>query len=124
MDTAVADGAAVVAERLQTRLIAVWTSKDDTARLLSKHRVNQPILAITDNERVCRQMAMLYGVVAACQPAVPKLNRIPIALDTILIERQMASPGDRVVVTVDTRPDLPGETDALFIHVVGSAARS
>lgn len=123
LDTAVADGAAVVAERLQTRLIAVWTSKDHTARLLSKHRVSQPILAITDDDRVCRQMAMLYGVIAVCRPAEAELNRIPNALDGILLERKLASAGDRVVVTVDTRPDLPGETDALFIHVVGSAAQ-
>lgn len=124
LDMAVADGAAVVGERLQTRLIAVWTGKEDAARLLSKHRVNQPILAITDDERVCRRMAMLYGVIAVCQPAEARLNRIPATLDRILVEKKLAAAGDRIVVTVDTRPDLPGETDALFIHVVGSAAQT
>lgn len=123
LDMAVADGAVVVAERLQTRLIAVWTRKGDAARLLSKHRVHQPILAVTDDERVCRKMAMLYGVVAVCHPPEARLSRIPAALDRILLEKKLAAVGERVVVTVDTRPDLPGETDALFIHVVGSTTK-
>ncbi len=120
VDTALTDGAAVVAERLGTKLVAIWSRGSDSARLLSKHRVSQPLVAITDDERVCRQMAMFYGVIPVFHKAPEQLNRIPGFLDTILLERKLASAGDRVVVTVDTRPDLPGATDALFIHVVGS----
>jgi pyruvate kinase len=121
VDTALTDGAAVVAERLGTRLVAIWSRGSDSARLLSKHRVSPPLVAITDDERVCRQMALFYGVIPVFHKTADHLSRIPGLLDAILVERKLASPGDRVVVTVDTRPDLPGETDALFIHVVGSA---
>ena len=42
-------------------------------------------------------------------------------LDRVLLDRQLAAVDNQIVVIGDTRPDLPGETDALFIHPVGSA---
>ena len=42
-------------------------------------------------------------------------------LDEKLIKHNLADIDDQIVVVADSRPDLPGETDAMFIHQVGSA---
>lgn len=118
--TAVVRGASVVAQELDTRLVVVLTGTGDTARLLSRHRIQRPIVAVASDARVCRQMAMLYGVIPLLLGPLPDLKATIMAVDRLLQERKLAAANDRIVVTADVRPDLPGETDAVFIHVVGS----
>jgi pyruvate kinase len=118
--TAVVRGASVVAAELNARLVAVITVAGDTARLLSRHRLACPIVAFSADERVCRQMAMLYGVIPIHLPDQGSIKATLIALERVLLERKLAALNDNIVVTADVRPDLPGETDALFIHVVGT----
>lgn len=120
--TAIVRGTAVVAQEIKPPLVALWTPSGETATLLSKHRLDAPIVALSPDERVCRQMALLYGVVPIrmdlCQGFRVMLNR----LDEVLMQRRLAAEGDRIVVVADTRPDVPDEIDAVFIHVVGSTA--
>ena len=121
--TAVVRGANSIARELGVRLVAVWTETGETPRLLSKHRLGQPIVALAADERVCRQMALLYGVVPIAAAQSREMRENLAYLDKLLLDRHLANANDRVVVAADTRPDLPGETDALFIHVVGTAGR-
>jgi pyruvate kinase len=119
--TAVVRGASLIAGELKTPLVAVWTESGETPRLLSKHRLDQPIVALAPNDRICRQMALLYGVVPICLKEPGQLNKMLADLDAVLLDRRLASANDQIVVVADSRPDLPGETDVLFIHPVGSA---
>ena len=59
---AVAHGANLLARELSASLVATWTESGYTAGLLSKHRPPQPIVALSPDQRVCRQMALCYGV--------------------------------------------------------------
>jgi len=120
--TAIVHGASLVAGDLKVRLVVVWTESGDTARLLSKHRIDQPIVALTADETVCRQMAMLYGVLPIQMDQAPELDQMLSDLDSVLVEHNLADINDQIVVVADSRPDLPGETDAMFIHQVGSTA--
>jgi pyruvate kinase len=119
--TALVRGANVVARELDIRLVAVWTQGGDTPRLLSRHRLDQPILALTPNEKLCRQMTVLYGVEPVVLEPAARLDETFADIDGVILERGLAREGELIIVTGDTRPDLPGETDALFIHPVGSA---
>jgi hypothetical protein len=39
-------------------------------------------------------------------------------LDEVLLEKQWARQGDRIVVLGDIRPDIPGEIDMMLVHLV------
>ncbi|UCD27509.1 MAG: pyruvate kinase [Planctomycetota bacterium] len=119
--TAVVHGVSLVAGDLGVRLVAVWTDSGDPERLLSKHRMEQPIVALTADEIVCRQMALLYGVIPIRMEPANELNQMLGDLDKVLIDNQLADVDDQIVLVADSRPDLPGETDAMFIHQVGSS---
>ncbi len=121
--TAVVRGAGLVAGELKACLVAVWTESGETPRLLSKLRIDQPIVALAPNERICRQMALLYGVVPICRTQPGRMEKMLADLDTVLLDRRLASADDQIVIVADSRTDLPGETDALFIHPVGSSER-
>jgi len=119
---AVVRGASLVAADLDVRLVALWTQSGDTARLLSKHRIEQTIVALTPDEKVYRQMALLYGVLPFRMNQARQMEQMLGDLDKVLIENSLADNDDQIVVVADSRPDLPGETDAMFIHQVGSSS--
>jgi len=118
--TAVVHAATAMAEDLDVGVVAVWTEGGNLARLLSKHRLDRPIVAFTPHEHVCRQMALLYGVIPIRYDRPSRLDRMLNDLDQTLIDRDLATHGDRIVVVANRRPDLPGDTEALLTHIVGS----
>jgi pyruvate kinase len=77
-----------------------------------------PILVLTDVPRTYRQLALVWGV-------VPELVRhcssydemVRLALEAVR-RRDMARPGDRVVVTAGVPFDVPGSTNTLKVETV------
>jgi len=118
--SAVVHGASVMARDLKPPLVAVWTRQGKTAILLSKHRIDVPIVALTPSEQVCRQLSLVYGVIPIHLRHADEFLDMLGDLDRMLLDKGLAARDDQIVVVADTRPDVPGETDALFIHVVGS----
>ncbi len=118
---AVVRAAALVAADLDVPAVAVWTDHGDSPRLLCKHRLAQPIAAFTADERVCRQMAILYGVYPVHRPQVLGLESFMEQVDQVLLEKGVAQKGDQIVLIADMHPDVPGDTDALIIRTVGDS---
>lgn len=121
--SAVVHGANVTARDLKPPLVAVWTRQGKTAVLLSKHRLDVPIIALTPSEQVCRQLTLVYGVVPVHMRHADEFLDMLGDLDRLLLDKGLAARDDQIVVVADTRPDVPGETDALFVHVVGSTEK-
>lgn len=116
--TAMAHGGTQVATRLEAPLIAVWTVQGDAPRLLSKHRGKPPIIALAQDEKVCRQMSIFYGVIPDRLEQARDIEQMLQELDEVLLEKQWARQGDRIVVLGDIRPDIPGEIDMMLVHLV------
>lgn len=114
---AVIHGASVVAQEIEASLVVAWTREGEAARLLSRHRLNASIVALTPCAAACRQMALLYGVLPVCVPDGSP-ERMMQNLDALLVRQGLATTGDQIVVVSDARPEIPGETDALFVHTV------
>lgn len=121
MATAVVHGASLVADEIETRLVAVWTEHGDTPRLLSRHRLRQPVVALAPNQRVCRQMNVLYGVIPIQLAPADSVPRMIAEMERLVLERGLAEPGDRIIMTADVQQDVRRETDALLIHTLGGA---
>lgn len=117
--SAVVHGVNLVARELGVKLVAVWTETGNTARLLSKHHLAQPILALAPVGRVCRQCTLFYGVRSACMNPPASSAALLATLDKLVVERGWAAVGDKIILTIDSRPDIEGETDTMLVHVVG-----
>ncbi len=116
--TAVAHGASLLARELDAKLVAVWTETGKTARLLSKCRLDRPVIGLSPDEHVCRRMALYYGVVPV---HLSHTNDVPAMLrevDRMLLDRQLAVESNMVVVVAGTRLEKPGATNSLLIHLV------
>jgi pyruvate kinase len=116
---AVVHGAQVLARQLGVRLVGVWTETGFTARLLSKRHMPQTIIGLSANERTCRRMCLLYGVLPVQANRHDRDDDMLIQLDKVFTERGLAERNDLVLVVAGTRLREPGATNALLIHLVG-----
>ena len=115
---AVAHAAVQAARDLGARVVAVWTATGATARMVAKHRLPMPVVGLTYNDRVYRQMSLLFGVIPVRVDAMDDVAEMAAILDRTLLERKLVLPGDLVVVVTSRRPNTPGGTDTTLVHRV------
>lgn len=116
--SSLAESARTLADRLDPPLIAVWTQSGNSARLLSKHRFRQPILALTENTRTLNKLALNYGVIPIKSPQPQNTRDMLEKLDRTLLENGWVAPGDTVIVIAGTDYQHTGGNNALLIHTV------
>jgi len=105
-----------------TQLIA-FTETGSSARLVSRWRSKTPLLAFTPNPRVRSQLALVWGVETFLVPHVEHTDDMVAQVDKALLEIGRATYGDRVVIVAGVPPGIPGTTNGLRVHKMGSAAR-
>jgi pyruvate kinase len=90
-----------------------------TARLLSSHRPNVPILALSPNPKVVRECALLWGVDAelAEEPHDP-LELIDLCAREA-VRKGLVEPGDKIGITAGVPTRLAGGTNLFKVHTVG-----
>ncbi|MCH8964635.1 MAG: pyruvate kinase [Planctomycetes bacterium] len=114
-----AQSAKTLADSLDPPLVAVWTRSGNSARLLSKHRFRQPIIALTDNPRTLNKLALNYGVISVMSPPPQDTADMLACLDRTLLDNGWVTPGDTVIVIAGTHYGQTGGNNALLIHTVG-----
>lgn len=110
-------------EYLNVKAILCITRSGATARLISKYRPKMPILAITPNKEVARQLTLAWGVTSF---VVPRSNDIEgmvdSAFEALRAERLIQS-GDTVAIVAGVRAEKPGSTNSLQIQTVSFGSR-
>ncbi|MCA9245321.1 MAG: pyruvate kinase, partial [Phycisphaerales bacterium] len=116
--SAIANGAAEVALSLNARLVAVWSTSGETVRLVASRRLPMPVVGLTHDERVYRQLNLLYGVFPLRVPPMRNPIEMAATLDERLVSAGLAGVGDLVVVVTSTNPTTSGNTDTTLVHRV------
>jgi pyruvate kinase len=107
-----------MAERLGAAAILSLTETGFTSRLISKHRPECPILAVTACLPVARRLALNWGVVPILYEAgLSDDEKIALAI-RIARERRLVAPGDVLVATWG-HTQSAGGTDAIRVLTVG-----
>jgi pyruvate kinase len=105
-----------------TALIA-FTETGSSARLISRWRASTPLLAFTPNPRVRSQLSLVWGVETFLVPQVEHTDDMVVQVDRALLDIGRASHGDRVVIVAGVPPGVPGTTNGMRVHKMGSAGR-
>jgi pyruvate kinase len=115
---AIAAASAAAVRMLAAPVLIVFTKSGFSARIVASHRPNVPILVLTDVARTYRQLALIWGVVPDLVPHAKTYDEmVRMALETVK-ERELAKPGDKVVVTAGVPFDVPGTTNTLKVETV------
>ena len=115
---AIAFGAVGAVYRLGLKALVAPTMTGRTARLLSSHRPNVPILALSPNPKVVRECALLWGVRAelASEPYDP-LELIELCASEAVLQG-LVQPGDKIGITAGVPTQLAGGTNLFKVHTV------
>ncbi len=99
--------------------LVVFTRTGLTARLVSSYRPPVPIVAISDQERTYRQMALVWGVkpVRFTGREITYEDMLACARD-FLHEQVLAQSGQRIVITAGVPFHVPGSTNMMRVEVV------
>jgi pyruvate kinase len=109
--------AASVAEELGCKLIVAFTESGITARLISLHRPRVPVVAITHEDRVYRQLALSWGVVPVKSEFVENTDELLAAGEERLKARGLVEKGDTILMLSGHSP-AAAATNMLRVHTV------
>jgi pyruvate kinase len=113
-------GVAVCAasELLRVPLILCFTSSGFTARKVATYRPTVPIVGATPEIETYRQLSLVWGVLPIQTTHSADYEGLLAQARTQILERGLARPGERVVVTAGVPFDVPGTTNLLKIEAL------
>jgi pyruvate kinase len=116
---ALAGAARYAAEQLEAKFIVVFTQTGFAARLMSKFRPSQPIIALTPSSWVARRMNILWGVQPFVLRDVEEYHeQVVERVDEYLLSRDIVVPGDRLVILMGSPIYQRAKTNLLRVHRV------
>jgi len=118
LTAAMARSVAQIVEDIDAKLVAAWSQSGSTARLLSKERIDVPILAFSSDDKSCRQMCLHYGVIPCCRPIPEDSKRFTSMVDKLITESKWANAGDRIVLVTGQQIGAVGTTSSIHVHNV------
>ena len=99
-------------------VIIVFTKSGFSARIVSAHRPQVPILALTDEPRTFSQLALVWGVIPQLVPHCETYEAMVGRARDVVLTRGLAKEGDRVLVTAGVPFDVPGTTNVMRVERV------
>lgn len=103
---------------LNINAILAPTKSGYTARMISKYRPKAPIVAITSDEVVQRQLALIWGVIAMLtKPAASTDEMIQLAVEEAKKAAHIAN-GDTIIITAGVPIEKVGTTNLMKIQIV------
>ncbi|MDC3376603.1 pyruvate kinase [Candidatus Nanopelagicales bacterium] len=118
---ALTHAAVTSAQYVQATHLIAFTETGRSARLIARWRCSIPLLAFTPNPRVRSQLALVWGVETFLVPQVRHTDDMVMQVDKALLDIGRASAGERVVIVAGVPPGVPGTTNGMRVHKMGSA---
>ncbi|HJQ78086.1 MAG TPA: pyruvate kinase [Acidimicrobiia bacterium] len=117
--SAVAQAATQIAKNVGARTIVAFTESGSTARLISKYRPGQRVVAFTPNVTTRRRMAMLWGIQPHAFERRDYTDAELAAAARILEEEGIAATGETVVMVAGVPPNFQASTNLVKVHQIG-----
>jgi len=115
---AICRATADVAHHLQANAILTATTSGFTARMVSRFRPRQPILALTHSDAVRRRLALCWGVDALLAPRTTDADTVLRNARAAARRRLRLRRGARIVVTTGWPIGTPGTTNLVQVSVL------
>ena len=113
-----------VSERLNARALVAFTTSGDTAKRVARLHSQLPLLVFTPKPEVRSQLALTWGAETFLTPEVTQTDEIITQVDEALLKNPKYERGDMVVIVAGSPPGIPGNTNMIHIHILGSDLKS
>ncbi|EKE02887.1 MAG: hypothetical protein ACD_20C00317G0022 [uncultured bacterium] len=119
---AIATAVVRMLSEIEISAIIAFTRSGFTGRLLSKEKPSVPIIAISDNEKICRRLNLFWDVFPYKMDFGRSFTEEMLKdLDEILIKETFLEAGDKVIITGGLPYLAAGKTNFLRLYQIGSA---
>jgi pyruvate kinase len=119
---AITRAAVEVAEETRSKYIVSFTETGLTPRLVARHRSPIPSLCFTPKEHVRNFLSLVWGVQPFRAKTVRHTDELVEQVDQEILWMRLAQPRDKVVVIAGVPPGIPGTTNGMRVHMVGSGS--
>ena len=113
---AISEATRSIARDLNAQLIVTSTWSGYTARQVSRERPEQPIVALTPREKICCQLALVWGVIPILVQPYQDTEEMLQIMEEKLLSLELAAKGDLVIVTGGFPLTEGGSTNFLKVH--------
>ena len=113
----VAQSAVGAVYRLGLKALVVPTTSGRTARILSAHRPNVPVLALSPRQETVRRLALLFGVTAVQSPPNEDIRELLDDCGAIAVKHGVAHSGELIGILAGL-PDQELGTNLFEVHRV------
>ncbi len=117
-EVAIAAATTAAVDMLGAPLVVVFTKSGFSARIVAAYRPNVSILVLTDQPRTFRQLALVWGVIPELVKHCENYEEMMQRAKEVVVVRELASRGDRIIVTAGVPFDVPGTTNLLKVETV------
>lgn len=121
---AITRAASEVGEILGAKYLVTFTQSGDSAKRMSRLRPGIPLLAFTPETATHNTLALSWGVDPYLVPKVANSDEMVAQVDQKLQADGLAEPGDVVVVVSGAPVGVPGTTNSMRVHRIGSPAQA
>ena len=117
---ATAHAACLTAKDVNAAAIVTVSESGNTARLLSKYRPTQPIIACVMDEQVQRQLSISWGITPLMMDLATSTDELIEKSTTLAKEHGYLHDGELAVVTAGVPVGVSGTTNMIKIHMIGN----
>lgn len=116
---AISHATCTTAEDIGAAAIITATESGYTARMVSSYRPSQPIIGVVHDERVLRQLGIVWGIIPLnVNKRVDSTDELfKISIDAS-VEEGLINPGEVLVITAGVPLRKAGSTNLIKVHVV------
>jgi pyruvate kinase len=115
---AIAHAAVIAARAMKLKTIAIVSDSGGAARLVSEYRPEANIVAMTTNEVSYRRLALFWGVTPVLVAPSASTEELIDRVEATLLERNLALPGDNVLITMAVPVGAGTSTNMLKVHQI------
>ena len=108
-----------IANQLDVKHLATFTSSGDSARRLSRLRPHQMVYAFTHVEHTHNILCLSWGVAPWMVPFADSTDKMTAQVDQGLLQAGIAQVNDLVVIAAGSPPGQAGSTNTLKVHRIG-----
>lgn len=108
----------ITADELNASAIIAYTQSGSTAKIVSKHRPECPIIAVTPNEKVARSLALNWGVTCLLSNTIGSTDELIEESIKKLLEAKYVKKGDLVVIAAGVPIHHSGSTNMLKVEII------
>lgn len=94
----IGDAVVEAANNCEAKFIVALTNSGYSARMISRYRPNQPILALSPNQSPLNQLVLSYGVNPVAINKLKSLDEVVKFIRNFALKQKIAKKGDRVVI--------------------------